>query len=90
MSTQNIIFIVVVLAMFFAYILISHFIKYKIIKEDNEKHLKFLDSLKLNDRVILSSGILGTLVGKNDGSYLIEISDGVIVNVLPRSIVGKI
>lgn len=89
MNTQNIIFIALIIIMLICYIVISPIIRYKGIKENNEKHLKFLNDLNSGDKVVLSSGIFGTLKEKNEESYSIEISKGIIIKVLPSSIIGR-
>lgn len=89
MNTQNIIFIALIIIMLICYIVISPIIRYKGIKENNEKHLKFLNDLNSGDKVVLSSGIFGTLKEKNGESYSIEISKGIIIKVLPSSIIGR-
>lgn len=89
MTTQNIIFIVVIVILFVGYTIISPVIRYKGIKENNKKHLKFLNELNIGDEVVLNSGIFGTLKEKNEKSYSIEISKGIVMRVLPSSIIGR-
>lgn len=89
MSTQNIIFIVLIVTMFVYYFIISPLLKYKEIQKNNEKHSNFLNELKIGDNVVLNSGILGVLKEKNEKSYSIEISRGIIMEVLPASIIGR-
>lgn len=89
MSTQNIIFIVLIVTMFLYYFIIAPLLKYKGIQKNNEKHSNFLNELKIGDNVVLNSGILGVLKEKNEKSYSIEISRGIIMEVLPASIIGR-
>ncbi|MDV4150448.1 preprotein translocase subunit YajC [Clostridium sp. AL.422] len=89
MKTENIIFVTIIVLIFVAYCIISLKLRYKGIKENNEKHSKFLDELIIGDEVVLSSGIFGTLKEKNKEEYSIEISKGVIIKVLPSSIIGR-
>lgn len=89
MSTQNIIFIVLIVIMFICYFIISPIIKYKGIQQNNEKHSEFLNKLNVGDKVVLNSGIFGTLKEKNEESYSIEISKGIVIKVLPSSIIGR-
>lgn len=89
MSTQNIIFIVLIVTMFICYFIISPIIKYKGIQQNNEKHSEFLNKLNIGDKVVLNSGIFGTLKEKNEESYSIEISKGIVIKVLPSSIIGR-
>lgn len=89
MSTQNIIFIVLIVIMFIFYFIISPIIKYKGIQQNNEKHSEFLNKLNIGDKVVLNSGIFGTLKEKNEESYSIEISKGIVIKVLPSSIIGR-
>ena len=89
MNTQNIIFIILIIVIFFIYGILNSIIRYKGIKENNEKHLKFLNNLNIGDEVVLSSGILGVLKQKNEESYFIEISESTVIKVLPSSIIGR-
>lgn len=89
MNTQNIIFIALIIIVFICYIVISPIIRYKGIKENNEKHLKFLNELNIGDKVLLNSGIFGTLKDKNEDSYSVEISKGIVIKVLSSSIIGR-
>ncbi|MBD7915482.1 preprotein translocase subunit YajC [Clostridium sp. Sa3CUN1] len=89
MNTQNIIFIVLIGVMFLVYFIISPIIKYKGIQENNKKHSDFLNKLNTGDKVVLNSGIFGTLKEKSEECYSIEISKGVIIKVLPSSIIGR-
>lgn len=89
MSTQNIIFIVLIAVMFLVYFIISPIIKYKGIQQNNQKHSDFLNKLNIGDKVVLNSGIFGTLKDKNEESYSIEISKGIVIKVLPSSIIGR-
>lgn len=89
MSTEKIIFIVLIIIIFFVYYIISSMLKYKGIRENSEKHSKFLGELIIGDKVVLSSGIFGTLREKNEGGYSVEISKGIIIKVLPSSIIGR-
>jgi preprotein translocase subunit YajC len=89
MNTQSIIFIVLIVLMFLFYFIISPIIKYKGIQQNNEKHSEFLNKLNIGDKVVLNSGIFGTLKEKNEESYSIEISKGIVMKVLPSSIIGR-
>ena len=89
MNTQNIVFIALIIIVFICYIIISPIIRYKGIKENNEKHLKFLNELNIGDKVLLNSGIFGTLKEKNEENYSIEISESIVIKVLPSSIIGR-
>ena len=89
MNTQNIVFIALIIIVFICYIIISPIIRYKGIKENNEKHLKFLNELNIGDKVLLNSGIFGTLKDKNEDSYSVEISKGIVIKVLSSSIIGR-
>jgi preprotein translocase subunit YajC len=89
MDTQKIIFIVLIVVMFLGYAIIPSLLRYKGIQQNNEKHSKFLSDLKLGDKIVLNSGIFGKLVEKNEEVYSIEISKGVIVEVLSSSIIGR-
>lgn len=89
MSTQNIIFIVLIVLMFLFYFIISPIIKYKGMQQNNQKHNEFLNELSIGDKVILNSGIFGVLKDKNKENYSIEISKGIIIKVLPSSIIGR-
>ncbi|MGG7213234.1 preprotein translocase subunit YajC [Clostridium nigeriense] len=89
MNTQNIIFIVLIVLMFLFYFIIAPIIKYKGIQQNNQKHSDFLNKLSIGDKVILSSGIFGTLKEKNEENYSIEISKGIVIKVLPSSIIGR-
>ena len=59
MSTEKIIFIVLIIIIFFVYYIISSMLKYKGIRENNER------------------------------GYSVEISKGIIIKVLPSSIIGR-
>ena len=89
MSTQNIIFMVLIVIMSLGYFIIVPLLRYKGIQQNNEKHSKFLDELKIGDKILLNSGIFGKLVEKNKENYSIEISKGVIIEVLQSSIIGR-
>ena len=89
MDTQKIIFIVLIIVMFVGYAIISSLLRYKGIQQNNEKHSKFLNELKIGDKILLNSGIFGELLEKNEEVYFIEISEGVIVEVLSSSIIGR-
>lgn len=89
MNTQNIIFIVLIVVIFLVYFIISPIIKYKGIQENNKKHSNFLNKLNIGDKVVLNSGIFGTLKEKSEEYFSIEISKGVIIKVLPSSIIGR-
>ncbi|WP_278679041.1 preprotein translocase subunit YajC [Clostridium paraputrificum] len=89
MNIQNIIFIALIIVIFISYVILNSIIRYKSIKENNEKHLKFLNNLTIGDKVVLSSGILGVLKQKNEDSYLVEISESTVIKVLPSSIIGR-
>ena len=89
MSTEKIILIVLIIIIFLVYYIISSMLRYKGIRENNEKHSKFLDGLNIGDKVVLSSGIFGILRRKNESDYSVEISEGIIIKVLPSSIIGR-
>lgn len=89
MSTQDIILIVLTIIMFLGYFIISPLLRYKGMQKNNEKHSKFLNDLKLGDKIVLNSGVFGKLLEKKDESYSIEISKGVIIEVLSSSIIGR-
>ena len=74
---------------FVCYVITNSIIRYKGIKENSEKHLKFLNDLNIGEKVILSSGIFGILKEKNEESYAIEISENSVIRVVPSSIIGK-
>ncbi|MDU5109571.1 MAG: preprotein translocase subunit YajC [Clostridium sp.] len=89
MNTEKMIFIVLIIIIFLGYLIILPMLKYKGIRKNNEKHSKFIDELNIGDKVVLSSGILGTLKEKDDEGYSIEISKGIMMKVLPSSIIGR-
>ncbi|WP_195988181.1 preprotein translocase subunit YajC [Clostridium sp. D53t1_180928_C8] len=88
MDTKNIVLLALII-IGICYVIIAPFIRYKGVKDNNEKHLKFLNNLKSGDKVVLSSGILGVLKEKTEESYSIEISERIIIKVLPASIIGR-
>ena len=89
MDAKNILFISLIVVVFICYIVMSTIIRYKGIKENNEKHLKFLNELNIGDKVLLNSGIFGTLKDKNKDSYSVEISKSTVIKVLSSSIIGR-
>lgn len=89
MSTKNIVLLGLLILMCLFYFIIMPIIKYRGIQKNNEKHSDFLNKLNIGDKVVLSSGILGVLKEKNEENYSIEISKGIIMKVLPSSIIGR-
>lgn len=70
-----------VLAIFYFVILLP-------MKKRQQKVQAFLDALKVNDRVITSGGIFGTITKLNDASVQLQIAQNVRIEVSRAAIVG--
>ena len=89
MSKNNIIFIIVIIITSITFFILSSMIQYKRVKKNSEEHSSFLEGLKVGEKIVLSSGILGVILYKNKDSYSIEVAKNVIIEVLPSSIIGR-
>ena len=76
---------VVPLAMVFA---IFYFIVIVPSKRQQKKVQEFLDSLKVNDRIITTSGIWGQIMKLDEQSVQLQIADKVHINVSKSDIGG--
>jgi preprotein translocase subunit YajC len=70
-----------VLAIFYFIILLP-------MKKRQQKVQSFLDGLKVNDRVITSGGIFGTITKLSDASVQLQIANNVRIDVSRAAIVG--
>ena len=70
-----------VLAIFYFVILLP-------MKKRQQKVQAFLSSLKVNDRVITSGGIYGTIAKVNDASVQLQVANNVRIEVSRAAIVG--
>ena len=77
----NLVPIVLVVAIFYFIILMP-------MKKRQQKVQAFLAALKVNDRVITSGGIYGTITKLNDQSVLLQIANNVRIEVSRAAIVG--
>lgn len=89
MSKNNITFIIIIIITSLAFFILSSIIQYKRVKKNSEEHSSFLEGLKIGEKIVLSSGVLGVILHKNKYSYSIEIAKDVIIEVLPSSIIGR-
>jgi preprotein translocase subunit YajC len=72
---------VLVLAIFYFVILLP-------MKRRQQKVQAFLSALKVNDRVITSGGIFGTITKVNDNSIQLQIANNVRIEVSRAAVVG--
>ena len=72
---------VLVLAIFYFVILLP-------MKKRQQKVQSFLAALKVNDRVITSGGIFGTITKVNDASVQLQVANNVRIEVSRAAIVG--
>ena len=72
---------ILVLAIFYFVILLP-------MKKRQQKVQAFLNALKVNDRVITSGGIFGTITKLNDQSVQLQIANNVRIEVSRAAIVG--
>jgi preprotein translocase subunit YajC len=72
---------ILVLAIFYFVILLP-------MKRRQQKVLAFLSALKVNDRVITSGGLYGTITKLNDQSVQLQIANNVRIEVSRAAIVG--
>jgi preprotein translocase subunit YajC len=72
---------ILVLAIFYFVILLP-------MKKRQQKVQAFLDALKVNDRVITSGGIYGTITKLNDQSVQLQIANNVRIEVSRAAVVG--
>src|SRR5438093_5175801 len=77
----NIVPFVLILGIFYFIILLPS-------KRKQQKVQQFLDSLKVNDRVITTSGIYGQITRLNDQTVQLQIADKVRIEVSRASIGG--
>ncbi len=59
-------------------------------QKQRKKHREFVDSLKRGDKVIISSGIYGTITKIEENTAHLEIADGVNIKILKNNITSKL
>lgn len=59
-------------------------------QKQRKKHKEFVDSLKRGDKVIVSSGIYGTITKIEENTAHLEIADGVNIKILKNNITSKL
>jgi preprotein translocase subunit YajC len=59
-------------------------------QKQRKKHREFVDSLKRGDKVIVSSGIYGTITKIEENAAYLEIADGVNIKILKNNITSKL
>jgi preprotein translocase subunit YajC len=57
-------------------------------KRRQKKHQSFLSGLKEGDRVLLSGGLIGTVVSQGDRTVELEVAPSVCVTVLKQTIIS--
>lgn len=74
---------------FVIFFVILPFKRQKALKEDRETHSQFLNDLRIGEKVLLSSGIYGVIKKKEKHVYHVEVAPKVVIEIIPRSVVGK-
>ncbi|MEA1995710.1 MAG: preprotein translocase subunit YajC [Campylobacterota bacterium] len=59
-------------------------------QKQRKKHREFVDSLKRGDKVIISSGIYGTITKIEENTAHLEIADGVNIKISKNNITSKL
>ena len=59
-------------------------------QKQRKKHREFVDSLKRGDKVIISSGIYGTITKIEENTAHLEIADGVNIKIMKNNITSKL
>ncbi len=75
---------------FFLILIIFYFVLIRPQQSQLQKHKKFLESLKKGDEVVTDSGMFGSVVGVNDDSVVLRISENVKVKWLKTKIAGRV
>ena len=75
--------------MFGAIILIMYFLMIRPQKKKQNEHLNMLANLNKGDKVITNSGIHGTIVDKDEKTFLLQISDNTKVRFEKGAVIGK-
>jgi preprotein translocase subunit YajC len=75
----------VMMALIFA---IFYFVLILPMRRKQKKLEELVKSLKSGDRVVLSSGILGTIVGTEDDAFLVRVDDKTRIKVLKSAVAG--
>lgn len=57
-------------------------------KKQRDAHAKLMESLKKGDRVVTSSGILGTIVSIGDGAVIVESCEGTKIRIQKAHVTG--
>lgn len=68
--------------------IVFYFMLYRPQKKEQKRRQDMLDSLKKGDRVVISSGILGTITALSETVLTIKISEKVDVEVLRSAVSG--
>ena len=70
-------------------ILIFYFLLYRPQKKRQQEHQAFIASIKRGMRVVTNSGIIGNVAAVKDHTILLEVSDGVNIEVATNMVVGE-
>ncbi len=75
---------------FFLILVIFYFVLIRPQQNQLKKHKRFLESLKKGDEVVTDSGMFGTVVGVNDDSVVLRVSENVKVKWMKGKISGRV
>ena len=68
---------------------IFYFVLILPMRRKQKKLEQLVKGLKSGDRVVLSSGIYGTIVGTEDDAFLVRVDDKTRIKVLKSAVAGK-
>jgi preprotein translocase subunit YajC len=67
---------------------IFYFVLFLPMRQKQRKLDELIRNLKLGDKVVISPGILGTIVGTEDAAFLVRVDDKTRIKVLKSAIAG--